>query len=142
MLRLLRDLRQRRVPLQAIGLQAHLYATADGPTFRRLPDFLKALADLDLDIYVTELDVNDRELPASIAQRDARVAEIYGSFLAAIHNQPRLIMITSWGLSDRYTWLNQHFPRSDGFRQRPLPFDLNNMAKPAEQSILEVLNRN
>jgi endo-1,4-beta-xylanase len=139
MLQLLRDLRQRRVPLQAIGLQAHLYATADGPTFRRLPDFLQALADLDLDIYVTELDVNDRELPAAIAQRDARVAEIYEAFLAAIHNQPRLIMITSWGLSDRYTWLNEHFPRSDGFQQRPLPFDANYMAKPAEQSILEVL---
>jgi len=142
LLHLLRGLRQRQVPLQAVGLQAHLKATATGPTFQRLPAFLQALADLHLDIHITELDVNDRELPASIPERDARIAAIYGAFLAAVLRQPRLKSLTSWGLSDRYTWLNQHEPRRDGCPQRPLPFDAANAAKPAAHSILAALNSN
>jgi endo-1,4-beta-xylanase len=142
MLGLLRKLRQRQVPIQALGLQAHLYATPAGPTFQRLPAFLQSLADFDLDIHVTELDVNDRMLPPSIPDRDARIAAIYGDFLTTILRQPRLKSITSWGLSDRYTWLNQHFPRQDGLPQRPLPFDVLDAAKPATRSILAALNIN
>lgn len=142
MLVLLRELRQRQVPIQALGLQAHLYATPTGPTFQRLPAFLQSLADLNLDIQVTELDVNDRMLTASIPERDARIAAIYGDFLTTVLQQPRLKSITSWGLSDRYTWLNQYFPRQDGLPQRPLPFDSANKAKPATRSILAALNTN
>ena len=142
MLELLRELRQRQVPIQALGLQAHLYATPAGPTFQRLPAFLQSLADLNLDIQVTELDVNDRMLPPSIPDRDARIASIYGDFLTTMLHQPRLKSITSWGLSDRHTWLNQHFPRQDGLPQRPLPFDAVDAAKPATRSILTALNIN
>ena len=31
--------------------------------------------------------------------------------------------VLSWGLSDRRSWLNWTFPRSDGLPQRPLPLD-------------------
>ncbi|WP_216900777.1 endo-1,4-beta-xylanase [Synechococcus sp. CCY 9618] len=141
-LTLLRDLRRRGVPLHAVGLQGHLYANGSGPTtFASLPAFLRDLAALDLDIFVTELDVNDRELPAAIPERDARVAGVYAGFLAAVLPEPRLKLITGWGLSDRFTWLNQFFPRADGLPQRPLPFNNRDATKPATAAIQAALLR-
>ena len=141
-LALLRQLRDRGVPLNAVGLQAHLYANGSGPTtFRTLPAFLRELAALNLNIYVTELDVNDRELPAAIPERDRAVAAVYAAFLAAALPEPRLKLITSWGFSDRTTWLNAFFPRADGLPQRPLPFDENKQAKPATAAIMAALSK-
>lgn len=139
MLTLLRSLRQQGAPVQALGLQAHLYATDTGPTFRTLPTFLRQISDLGLDLYVTELDVNDQALPAAIPERDARVAAVYGDFLAAVLPQPRLKLICGWGLSDRYTWLNQAFPRADGLPQRPLSFSQDLQPKPALMKIMSSL---
>jgi endo-1,4-beta-xylanase len=141
-LALLRQLRREGVPLNAVGLQGHLYANGSGPTtFRSLPGFLRALAALDLDIYITELDVNDRELPAAVPERDRRVADVYAAFLAAVLPEPRLKLITGWGLSDRHTWLNRFFPRADGLPQRPLPFDDADASKAATTAIQAALRR-
>jgi endo-1,4-beta-xylanase len=141
-LTLLRQLRERGVPLHAVGLQAHLYANGSGPTtFRTLPTFLRELAALDLDILVTELDVNDRELPAAIPERDRAVAAVYGAFLEAVVPESRLKLITTWGLSDRTTWLNAFMPRADGLPQRPLPFDDNNQPKAASAAIQAALKQ-
>ncbi len=141
-LALLRQLRDQGVPLNAVGLQAHLYANGSGATtYRTLPAFLRELAALNLDVYVTELDVNDRELPAAIPERDRAVAAVYAAFLSAVLPEPRLKLITSWGLSDRTTWLNSFFPRTDGLPQRPLPFDANNQNKPATTAIMAALSK-
>lgn len=139
MLTLLRSLRRQGAPVQALGLQAHLYATPAGPTFRTLPTFLRQVSDLGLDLYITELDVNDQALPAAIPERDARVAAVYSDFLAAVLPQPHLKLICGWGLSDRHTWLNQAFPRRDGLPQRPLPFDRDLQPKAALLKIVSNL---
>jgi endo-1,4-beta-xylanase len=139
LLQLLRRLRDQGVPLQAIGLQAHLYAAPQNPTFRTLPTFLAALADLNLDVYVTELDVNDRRLPAALPERDLQVAAVYRSFLKSALTSPRLRLIATWGLSDRYTWLNSFEPRSDRLAQRPLPFSADLAPKAAYCSSTEEL---
>ncbi|QEY32461.1 endo-1,4-beta-xylanase [Synechococcus sp. RSCCF101] len=141
-LALLRDLRRRGVPLHAVGLQAHLHAHGGGPTtFDQLPAFLQAIADLDLDILITELDVNDRDLAAPVETRDQKVAAVYGAFLEAVLPQPRLKQLVSWGLSDRDTWLNSAFPRADGQPQRPLPFDADLRRKAATGVIEQSLRR-
>ncbi|MEB3105012.1 MAG: endo-1,4-beta-xylanase, partial [Cyanobacteriota bacterium] len=59
--------------------------------------------------------------------------------LRAVLPEPALKQITTWGLSDRDTWLNGAFPRSDGLPQRPLPYDANLQAKPARSSIAAAL---
>lgn len=140
LLSLLKDLRSRGIPLQAVGLQAHLAATPTGPTFNTLPDFLHKLAALNLDVYITELDVNDSQLAAGISGRDKRVADIYEDFLSVVTKDPNVKLVATWGLSDRFSWLNQAFPRSDHLPQRPLPFDMQEQIKPATKSIIKVLS--
>ncbi|MDM7951872.1 MAG: endo-1,4-beta-xylanase [Cyanobium sp. CZS 25K] len=126
-----------------MGLRRNLWLERLGPDYiaSALTRAHRELAALNLDIYVTELDVNDRELPAAIGERDRAVAAVYGAFLAAILPEPRLKLITSWGLSDRTTWLNGFFPRADGLPQRPLPCNENNQPKPATASIQTALNK-
>ncbi|QFZ91841.2 endo-1,4-beta-xylanase [Synechococcus elongatus] len=126
LLQLVATLRDRDAPLQAIGFQAHLVANPQAPpSFTGFAEFLAELSHFDLDFYITELDVNDRALPANFAERDREVAHLYQRFLTAVLPTPRLKLVTTWGLSDRLSWLNQFAPRADGLPQRPLPFDFN-----------------
>ena len=39
--------------------------------------------------------------------------------------------VLNFGLSDRYTWLEEDYPRMDGEPRRPLPFDQELRPKPA-----------
>jgi endo-1,4-beta-xylanase len=126
---LLRSLRDRGVPLHAVGLQAHLFAS------RRidrdaLQGFLSEIVALKLDVLVTELDVIDYEFPGEISRRDAMVAAMADQFLGAVCDVVRPKAILTWGLTDRYTWVPTYFTRKDGLPNRPLPFDADYRRKP------------
>ena len=72
-MKLIGDLLARGVPIHGIGLQGHLNGKfqidRDG-----LYDFVSELRSLGLTVHVTELDVIDDSLPASVSVRDAIVA--------------------------------------------------------------------
>jgi endo-1,4-beta-xylanase len=129
LLQLLRGLRDRDVPLHAVGLQAHLFAdrTIDRDA---LQAFLSEIAALKLDVLITELDVVDFELPGKIGERDALVAGMAGQFLGSVCEVVRPKAILTWGLTDRYTWVPTYFRRADGMPNRPLPLDADFHRKP------------
>lgn len=135
LLRLLDDFRKRNTPIQAIGLQSHL--RLEGRTFdeRIYSKFLKEISDRGFLILITELDVFDIRTPGSIAIRDQMVADLYSRLLGTALENPSVKAVVTWGLSDRYTWLNPnydpHYIRGDGQPSRPLPFDANLQPKPA-----------
>ncbi len=126
---LLRSLRDRGVPLHAVGLQAHLFASRSIDR-DALQGFLGEIAALKLDVLVTELDVIDYELPGEISRRDAMVAAMADQFLGAVCDVIRPKAILTWGLTDRYTWVPTYFTRKDGLPNRPLPLDADFKRKP------------
>jgi endo-1,4-beta-xylanase len=129
LIELLRSLRDRNVPLHAVGLQAHLFA--DRPVDRDgLQSLLAEIKALNLDVWVTELDVIDCDLPGKISERDALVAGVASRFLEAVCEVVRPKAILTWGLSDRYTWVPIYFKRRDGMPNRPLPLDAGLKRKP------------
>jgi endo-1,4-beta-xylanase len=123
-LKLLEKLRGAGVPVQALGLQSHLFAGMT-PQFKPAvyQAFLKEVSDMGLKILITELDVQDRGLPGDSAARDQAVADIYNKFLSAALDNRSVIVVETWGLSDKYTWLTGHAPRQDGLPVRVLPLD-------------------
>jgi len=129
LIQLLRSLRDRGVPLHAVGLQAHLFAdrTIDRDGLQALLAEIKALK---LEVWVTELDVIDYELPGKIGERDTMVAGVASRFLDAVCEVVRPKAILTWGLSDRYTWVPIYFKRRDGMPNRPLPLDAELKRKP------------
>ena len=139
LLALLRGMVRRGVPVQALGIQAHLGAAAPGFQPAVLRGFIQAVAGLGLEVYVTELDVTDRGLPPDIVLRDAAVARTLRAFLDAALAEPALRLVTLWGLSDRYTWMNESrfARREDGLPVRAHPYDDRFRPKPAWHAIAD-----
>ena len=123
LLALCADLLRRKVPLQAVGLQAHLDAGEIAIDQKGLARFVADIASLGLKVIVTELDVRDQRLPASVTARDVAVAAHARAWLDAVLPNPAVLGVLSWGLSDRASWLNDKFARPDGLKQRGLPLD-------------------
>ncbi|HEY9770739.1 MAG TPA: endo-1,4-beta-xylanase [Coleofasciculaceae cyanobacterium] len=122
-LKLLENLKAKGTPVHAFGIQAHLDATRnDDFSPQKLRQFLQDVADLDLKIIISELDVRDRFLQGDIASRDRAVARAYSDFLSVALDEPAVVAVATWGLSDRYTWTKDKL-RPDGTFQRPLPLD-------------------
>lgn len=121
-LAMVRDLKDRGVPLHAVGLQGHLVGDQeidkDG-----LSRFVAELHGMGLAILVTELDVIDNKLPASLTERDEIVASRARDFLGAVTAACRPEAIMTWGITDRFTWVPIWFSRKDGKPNRPLPLD-------------------
>ena len=112
-------------PVHALGVQGHLEADGFAEKFDAAgyQQFLSAVADRGLKILITELDVLDDGLPANSAERDAAVADAYRLYLDSALTEPAVASVITFGLSDRYTWLQEDYPREDGEPRRPLPFD-------------------
>jgi endo-1,4-beta-xylanase len=129
------------VPVHALGIQAHLLAQDfaerfDAEAYRR---FLSQIADQGVRIMITELDVLDSGLPADPRTRDAAVADVYRRYLSTALAEPAVGAVLTFGLSDRYTWLEEDYPRPDGAHRRPLAFDRGLGRKPAYRAIAESL---
>ncbi|WP_446742615.1 endo-1,4-beta-xylanase [Silvibacterium acidisoli] len=139
-LMLVRRLVARRVPIDAVGVQSHL-AAGDKPG-AGLRDFVRELGRMGLQVFVTEMDVNEQKLEGSVAERDAGVAELYKDYLTMMLAEPNVTAVLTWGITDRYTWLNsdQKHLRPDGKPQRPLPFDSDYQPAPAYFAMRDALD--
>jgi endo-1,4-beta-xylanase len=126
LVRMAEDFERRGVPLDGIGLEAHL-TVGESPTRAGLRATIERLAALGLDVELTELDVAD---PQGDAAGQARVYEDAAAACAAV---ARCRRVTVWGVSDRDSWL--------GAEQRPLPFDAQLRPKPAWWSLTGALRR-
>lgn len=133
-LRLLRELRRADVPLDGVGLQAHLDLGKGALRRETLAPFLTAIADLGLEISVTELDVREHDLSLSLAERDRRVAEEVSRYLDIVMDQPAVTGVTTWGLSDSHSWLQPSGARGANLN-RGLPYDAALAPKPMREAL-------
>ena len=122
-LALLAGLRARGVPIDALGLQAHIAAFGPKIDQAKLARFLDAVRAMGLRILITEHDVDDGGGPLSAEARDRGVADASGRLLDVVLDNPATIAVLTWGLSDR-------FLKPDGTRDallrgtpRKLPYD-------------------
>jgi endo-1,4-beta-xylanase len=108
MLALLKQLKRNNVPVDALGIQAHLLHDRGRIDERVFRSFLDAVHDLGLKLVVTELDVVDTvaTLPPDLDARDSAVAQTISDFLGIMLASPGVNAITCWGLSDNHSWYN------------------------------------
>ena len=82
---------------------------------------------MGLQIYVTEMDVNEDDLTFDdVARRDHAIAEVYSDYLNLVLADPATKAVLTWGVSDSHTWLNggpTHHRKQPNRPQRALPFD-------------------
>lgn len=142
LLRLIRSLQEQKVPVHAIGSQAHLNVSV---SFEAMDQALTEMSVLGLPIHITELDMNSaasgqRGTGADVAENasavqgglveeaDRRLAEAYaGVFRAFLKHRNTVKMVTFWGPNDANSW------RAFG---KPLLFDGNSQPKPAFSAVV------
>ena len=128
---LVRRMQASGTPIDAVGVQSHLDASTKLPG-AGLQQFVRELAKMGLQVFVTEMDVNDRKITGTVEERDQAVAEVYRNYLSMMLLEPNINVALTWGISDRYTWLNgPKYRRADGQPERPLPFDADYNPTPA-----------
>lgn len=94
--------------IDGIGVQAHGLEGTDSATIQ---DSLDALAELDLPIYISELDINIQD---DISQKDK-----YVEIFPTIWNHPSVEGVTLWGFYENKIWKSDaYLVRSDG-TERP-----------------------
>lgn len=130
-MQLVRGFKKRGVPIDAVGVQSHLSATNPLPG-QGLRSFVRELRRMNLQVFVTEMDVNERKLEGSEQERDLAIATIYRDYASMMLAEPNVTALLTWGISDRYTWLNSpKLARLDGKPQRCLPLDADYKPTPA-----------
>jgi endo-1,4-beta-xylanase len=134
-LNLLTGLKARGTPIHALGIQAHLSPGKNKFNPEKLRQFLRDVASLGLKIMITEMDVADKSLPLDIKLRDRIVAGVYEDYLSVVLDEKAVIAVITWGLSDKYSWLNEFQPRPDRKPVRPLPLDAQMQQKLAWNAI-------
>ncbi len=144
-LELLRDMKRRDVPIDAVGIQSHVKAAQPYNFGKGLTDYMESIRQLGLEIYLTELDVNEDDITNDDpTQRDAIIARTYSDYLrVALANQAVKLVLT-WDISDRFTWLNNgptHHRKQPNRPQRALPFDRDYRPKEAFFAIRDSFDR-
>jgi endo-1,4-beta-xylanase len=152
-LRLLRELRAKKIRVDAVGIQGHW--ALNYPPVSTISDAIREFHEAGFKVMVTELDVD--VLPRTTSGADLvsveegpnpyphglpvevqlQLADRYRDIFAAMLKNPGVMMITFWGPDDAHSWLND-FPvkRRTNY---PLLFDRETQRKPAYYSALQVL---
>ncbi len=142
-LQLLQQCLQRKVPIQAIGIESHLNASQPlgGDA---LNQFLTQVRGLGLQVMITELDVNDSLVPGDVLARDAAVAKCYSDYLTSVVPAGKVNQMIFWSATDRGNWLNSMkgpaFQRADGSLHRPGLLDTNLLEKPAYHAVASAIS--
>jgi endo-1,4-beta-xylanase len=136
-LRLLERFRKSNIPVDAFGIQSHL--GNDGNIRQNQPEEWRAFVDeavaMGYRLLITELDVNDKDLPRDIEARDAQAAAVAREYLDLMLAYRGLDQVLCWGLVDKYSWLQNYSPRADKTPQRPNPYDASFMRNPLWHAI-------
>ena len=122
------------VPIDGVGMQMHLWLWGP-PTSDELETNMQRLADLDLDVHITEMDVRTQLSSDSEEMKLAAQADTYHKAFAACLATRRCKVFVTWGLTDRYSWIPIHTGHPDA----PLLFDENGQPKPAYFAIRDLL---
>ncbi|MEM9889093.1 MAG: non-reducing end alpha-L-arabinofuranosidase family hydrolase [Bacteroidota bacterium] len=145
-LKIVRDLKQKGVPIHGIGMQMHI--RMDVPN-ERMAKHLKKCVETGLLIHFSEVDIifnrhNDskgggkqkyneltEEMKVQQSDKYRQLAQLYNE------NVPydQRFGITLWGFADRYTWIRYFFEIMDW----PLIFDDALLKKPAYYGFMEGL---
>ena len=144
--RLLKMLVDARVPINAVGIQAHW--SVYEPDAKDLIETIKKFSSLGLKVQVTELDVSvypweknrrtkregetDVYAPGLAKKQEDLYAEVFKIFR---DYKDAITGVTFWNLSDKYTWLD-NYPVA-GRKNYPLLFDQNLKPKAAYYRVVD-----
>ncbi|MHA6483300.1 endo-1,4-beta-xylanase [Paenibacillus sp. strain BS8-2] len=141
-LKLVKGMKDRGVPIDGVGLQGHVnIVECNLDEYERT---IEAFAALGLRIHITEMDVNpyslrDRVYPPSspiTEEMHRKQTEMYrGIFDICRRYSDTVDAVLTWGVADDMTWLDREF--CAGREHQPLLFDRDHKIKKWTEQIIE-----
>jgi endo-1,4-beta-xylanase len=132
---LIRELVEGGAPITGVGFQGHIrppFLRDFDPTQDEIEATVRRFTALGLRVEITEIDVTiDPSVPGAL---DAQ-AETYRRLTLGCFRVPGCDGITTWGVTDKYTWIRDFFA-VDG---APLLFDASFQPKPAYFAVADAL---
>ncbi|KAK0204804.1 beta-1,4-endoxylanase [Desarmillaria ectypa] len=128
MVNLVKSLKAQGIPIDGIGIQAHLIVGQVPSTLRANFEQFTALG---VEIAITELDIRMTlpATPALLAQQKADYQTVISTCVAV----KGCIGVTIWDYTDKYSWIPSVFPGQGA----ALPWDANLVTKPAYDGIVQ-----
>ncbi len=145
-LKLLKDLKDRGIPLTAVGIQGHWQI--DQVPFAELEKAIDAFSALGIKVMITELDMDVLPRKSTSAPAQARPApapaellkrqaDQYAKLFQIFHkHRGAITRVAFWGIDDAHTWLN-NWPTRNRYNH-PLLFDRNAEPKPAFDAVMRI----
>jgi endo-1,4-beta-xylanase len=129
-LNMVTDFKSRGIPIDCVGFQAHLVVGQVPSDFQAN---LQRFANAGVDVNITELDIR-MPTPASSANLQQQASD-YQKVVAACLAVSSCTSITTWGITDKYSWVPDTFSGQGA----ALLFDENYNKKLAYTSTLNAL---
>ena len=135
---LVQRMKGNHVPIDAVGIQMHLEADDLRSTYvSELRRFLLDAQAIGVLVHITEMDVYQGTGLVSAYQLERQKA-VYKTIMKTCLEFPRCTSFTTWGLTDKYSWLRNR--RKNAYpNAQPLLFDENYLPKPAYFGLIEAI---
>jgi endo-1,4-beta-xylanase len=114
---LVRSMKERLIPIDAIGFQSHYYVEPNGntspgvPNMQAIRDNMARYATIGVDVHITECDFRIGK-PIDQSKSDLQT-KFFAELLQACIDAPNCSHYTVWGLSDIDSWVPSTFPEYD-----------------------------
>jgi endo-1,4-beta-xylanase len=131
-----KDAKARGVPIDGVGMQMHIGGDV-APSKTEVIKSMQRFADLGLDIYVTEFDVNMNFVQGSYKERMDKEAQIYKDMVGACVESKVCHSFAELGITDKDSWYNELGMKDS----QALPFDQYYRPKPAFYAIRDAFQR-
>jgi endo-1,4-beta-xylanase len=131
----IKEAKERGVPIDGIGMQMHIDG-ARPPLKENVIENMNRFAEIGVDVYVTEFDVNMNDLKGMKILKDIVQANIYYDMLRACIESTTCHSFAYLGITDSETWYNYMDGVTDA---SPLMFDREYKPKPAYYSTYKAL---
>ena len=120
------------IPITCVGTQTHI-EIAHETTPQNVRAFAKALAELDVTLNITELDIGfPKGSAGNLNDADyAKQGHLYRQFMDVFLEEPNMGEFVIWGLTDAHSWLDEQQGKTEG-----LLYDKQYKPKPAYDSIM------
>lgn len=130
---LVKGMVERKVPIDAVGLQLHLMA--EFPLNEKaLTDNVRRFKDLGIDVIFSEVDVRIKD--PSTPEKVKMQADIYKGLMKIALAEPNVKGFIVWGLADKNSWIPRSFPGygtahlyDNNFKPKPIYDELVAMIK-------------
>jgi GH35 family endo-1,4-beta-xylanase len=137
---MLQDFKNRSVPINGVGFQMHLSSNYTEADAQALAVKMQKIADLGLEIYITEMDGGAPDNTTAGLQKQG---DVYYWITKVCVAQPMCRALQVWGIRDSQSWrINPDDPVDKAVA--PLVFDDNGGKKPAyygiQKALLEAVN--